>query len=202
MYQYFLSFKKFPIPPPSCFAPVVHNGMHINLSWRVLMEKRKYLINAGFEQPCLQDSDSSKIRSTEFCSLNIIELHAILSFPIVYLNVVCSDHGDDVMPISDSQLISHEDEAKAEEDKEKQKQSNEDVFIAFARVFSGTIRKGQELYVLGPKHEPQSALEKVRTGHTVLLTPLVIISVKPRIRVEMLLLFPSLASLKSLFWIC
>jgi hypothetical protein len=27
--------------------------------------------------------------------------------------------------------------------------------------------------VLGPKHDPQSALEKVQTGHTVLLTWLV-----------------------------
>ena len=30
------------------------------------------------------------------------------------------------------------------------------VFIAFARVFSGTLRKGQELYVLGPKYDPHS----------------------------------------------
>lgn len=28
------------------------------------------------------------------------------------------------------------------------------VFIAFARVFSGTLRKGQDLYVLGPKYDP------------------------------------------------
>jgi translation elongation factor EF-G len=145
-------------------------------------------------------TDSSKIRSTEFHSLNIIELHAILSFSIVYCFVVCSDCGDDVIPISDPQPLSHEDEAKTEEDKEERKQSNEDVFVAFARVFSGTIRKGQELYVLGPKHEPHSALEKVRTGHTVLLTPLITISVKPCIRVE-ILSFPSLASLKSLFCI-
>ena len=30
------------------------------------------------------------------------------------------------------------------------------VFIAFARVFSGTLRKGQELYVLGPKYDPST----------------------------------------------
>ena len=28
------------------------------------------------------------------------------------------------------------------------------VFIAFARVFSGTLRRGQQLYVLGPKYDP------------------------------------------------
>lgn len=30
------------------------------------------------------------------------------------------------------------------------------IFVAFARVFSGTLHKGQELYVLGPKHDPSS----------------------------------------------
>lgn len=32
--------------------------------------------------------------------------------------------------------------------------SEETVFIAFARVFSGKINKGDKLYVLGPKHDP------------------------------------------------
>ncbi|XP_074650773.1 elongation factor-like GTPase 1 [Tubulanus polymorphus] len=36
------------------------------------------------------------------------------------------------------------------------------VFIAFARVFSGTIRKGQTLYVLGPKHDPATAIEEMQ----------------------------------------
>jgi len=31
---------------------------------------------------------------------------------------------------------------------------DQQVFIAFARVFSGTVRRGQMLYVLGPKHDP------------------------------------------------
>lgn len=38
---------------------------------------------------------------------------------------------------------------------------NEDVFIAFARVYSGCLRKGQEVYVLGPKHDPAVALQMV-----------------------------------------
>ncbi|XP_076339348.1 elongation factor-like GTPase 1 [Tachypleus tridentatus] len=33
-------------------------------------------------------------------------------------------------------------------------------FIAFARVFSGRLRKGQSLYVLGPKHDPSSFVGK------------------------------------------
>ena len=35
------------------------------------------------------------------------------------------------------------------------------VFIAFARVFSGTLRKGQKLLVLGPKYDAAKALEAV-----------------------------------------
>ena len=33
-------------------------------------------------------------------------------------------------------------------------------FVAFARIFSGTVRKGQELYVLGPKHDPNVACDE------------------------------------------
>lgn len=35
-----------------------------------------------------------------------------------------------------------------------QDNSNQTVFIAFARVFSGILNKGDKLYVLGPKHDP------------------------------------------------
>ncbi|GAB0094962.1 Alpha-amylase [Sergentomyia squamirostris] len=31
-----------------------------------------------------------------------------------------------------------------------------EVFIAFGRVFSGTLRKGDKMYVLGPKHDPKN----------------------------------------------
>ena len=39
--------------------------------------------------------------------------------------------------------------------KEDDNDSDNEHFIAFARVFSGTIRKGAKLYVLGPKYNPQ-----------------------------------------------
>lgn len=35
-------------------------------------------------------------------------------------------------------------------------------FIAFARVFSGTVRPGLELYVLGPKHNPAALVDQVK----------------------------------------
>lgn len=40
---------------------------------------------------------------------------------------------------------------------------DDDVFIAFARVYSGKLRVGQNLFVLGPKHNPTTALSKVRS---------------------------------------
>ena len=49
-------------------------------------------------------------------------------------------------------MLSEEKAAKKEQD---------DTFLAFARVFSGTISKGKKLLVLGPKHDPHNALEGV-----------------------------------------
>ncbi|XP_033634554.1 elongation factor-like GTPase 1 [Asterias rubens] len=42
----------------------------------------------------------------------------------------------------------------------EEKEEDGDTFLAFARVFSGRIRKGQKLLVLGPKHDPMTALLK------------------------------------------
>jgi len=75
--------------------------------------------------------------------------------------MVCAGCADGAVPITDNQLVTFGDQTKTDK-QDEQEQSNEHVFIAFARVFSGTIKRGQELYVLGPKHEPQSALEKVQ----------------------------------------
>ena len=33
-------------------------------------------------------------------------------------------------------------------------------FVAFARVFSGTLKPGQEVYILGPKYDPRESLAK------------------------------------------
>lgn len=42
------------------------------------------------------------------------------------------------------------------------------VFVAFARIYSGTVRKGQKLFVLGPKHDPSQVVEgAVRVGQSV-----------------------------------
>lgn len=38
---------------------------------------------------------------------------------------------------------------------------NDIMFIAFGRIYSGTIRRGQKVYVLGPKHDPSKIKDKV-----------------------------------------
>lgn len=36
-------------------------------------------------------------------------------------------------------------------------------FVAFARVYSGVVRRGQRVFVLGPKYDPATTLQTVRT---------------------------------------
>ncbi|XP_039291871.1 elongation factor-like GTPase 1 isoform X2 [Nilaparvata lugens] len=47
---------------------------------------------------------------------------------------------------------------------EKDQNESEDAFIAFARVYSGCLTRGSQVYVLGPKHDPSQALRKARQG--------------------------------------
>ena len=49
-------------------------------------------------------------------------------------------------------------EAKLDESKENM---DENVFLAFARVFSGRLKHGQKIYVLGPRHDPALYVGKV-----------------------------------------
>ncbi|XP_062606996.1 elongation factor-like GTPase 1 [Saccostrea cucullata] len=54
-----------------------------------------------------------------------------------------------------------------EDDLESKEKETDLVFVAFARVFSGTIRKGQKLYVLGPKHDPALISKKIHSGEEI-----------------------------------
>uniref|UniRef100_H2YCG0 Ribosome assembly protein 1 n=1 Tax=Ciona savignyi TaxID=51511 RepID=H2YCG0_CIOSA len=61
--------------------------------------------------------------------------------------------------------ILDENETSAEElPKNEQNEKNEQ-FIAFARVFSGTLKVGQTLFVLGPKYDPTSILDLNSNPH-------------------------------------
>ena len=54
-----------------------------------------------------------------------------------------------------------------EELKLEEKDLEGTAFVAFARVFSGTIKPGQTVYVLGPKYDPREALEKQKIGQEI-----------------------------------
>ncbi|KAL1271891.1 hypothetical protein QQF64_030907, partial [Cirrhinus molitorella] len=44
---------------------------------------------------------------------------------------------------------------------------NKEHFVAFARVYSGVVRKGQKVFVLGPKYDPSLALRAFPEGCSV-----------------------------------
>lgn len=46
-------------------------------------------------------------------------------------------------------------------------ETSDNVLIAFARVYSGTITEGCDLLVLGPKHDPREAMEKQKSGEPI-----------------------------------
>ncbi|XP_048419024.1 elongation factor-like GTPase 1 isoform X2 [Stegostoma tigrinum] len=46
----------------------------------------------------------------------------------------------------------------------REESQQKECFVAFARVYSGTIRRGQKLFVLGPKYDPSEALTKMPEG--------------------------------------
>ncbi|KAF6077366.1 elongation factor like GTPase 1 [Phyllostomus discolor] len=45
-----------------------------------------------------------------------------------------------------------------------QDESGQETFVAFARVFSGVARRGQSIFVLGPKYSPAEFLQRVPRG--------------------------------------
>ncbi|XP_038129744.1 elongation factor-like GTPase 1 [Cyprinodon tularosa] len=52
-------------------------------------------------------------------------------------------------------------DTKEEEEEEEQQR---EVFIAFARIYSGTVKKGQRLFILGPKYDPAQGLSLLPDG--------------------------------------
>ncbi|KAM7359707.1 elongation factor-like GTPase 1 [Cochliomyia hominivorax] len=59
------------------------------------------------------------------------------------------------------QMTTHEKDAQEEDkenavEKKEEEEKPEFVFIAFARIFSGTLKKGMKLFCLAPKHDPRN----------------------------------------------
>ena len=48
-------------------------------------------------------------------------------------------------------------ESKTEEEKEEEEEEEDaSVFLAFARIYSGTLHRGQEVFILHPRHDPRN----------------------------------------------
>lgn len=45
---------------------------------------------------------------------------------------------------------------------ESNEELDDNAFLAFARVFSGRIKRGQKIYVLSPRHDPSLFVDKVK----------------------------------------
>jgi ribosome assembly protein 1 len=41
--------------------------------------------------------------------------------------------------------------------------NDETMFLAFARVYSGRLKRGEKIFVLGPRHDPKLFIDKVRS---------------------------------------
>lgn len=52
-------------------------------------------------------------------------------------------------------------ESRTLKDSKPEEEEEHQTFIAFARVFSGVAKKGQKVFVLGPKYDPAQALSMV-----------------------------------------
>ncbi|XP_023246498.1 elongation factor-like GTPase 1 [Copidosoma floridanum] len=70
----------------------------------------------------------------------------------------------DVISLTEADLSN---KAEKEKQTENEEESCEDCLVAFARVYSGTVSIGSEVYVLGPKHNPRTALERQRNGELI-----------------------------------
>ena len=56
-------------------------------------------------------------------------------------------------------------EGEKKEEVQEEVEEEKETFIAFARVFSGTLRKGAKLYILGPKYDPTSKIVETQTKY-------------------------------------
>ncbi|KAI8434259.1 hypothetical protein MSG28_012353 [Choristoneura fumiferana] len=68
-----------------------------------------------------------------------------------------NEGNSEAVPMSEDKKTEIDTPEKSYED-EKEKEVDQPAFIAFARVFSGRLKKGDKVYVLGPKHDPSRIL--------------------------------------------
>lgn len=98
-------------------------------------------------------------RSLRCCSFKI---NLFYFFPLFILATESAGVGPDgCFPIPENPAPERKDTNEDSLSQSSKLPVDDDVFVAFARVFSGKIRVGQNLYVLGPKHNPSITLQKV-----------------------------------------
>ena len=105
----------------------------------------------------MQKSDNSKEseESATFISLDLDE--DAKSKAQTTGNAISSDVG-----------TSKEENLNELESKKNKGDENETTFVAFARVFSGTLKPGQKMYVLGPKYDPDITLQRIKEGKDIM----------------------------------
>lgn len=72
---------------------------------------------------------------------------------------------NDEVNLCNTVALNNDEDAKYEEDVDDDKLDG--ALTAFARVYSGTLKTGDRVYVLGPKHNPAVALERKKAGEEV-----------------------------------
>lgn len=88
----------------------------------------------------------------------------------------------DIKEVDGEPLPDNEDTNSFEKDNNDNnvnKPEDDDAFIAFARVYSGTLKKGKKLYILGPKYDPVIGMEKVIDKITKTLFPILVSILSP-----------------------
>ena len=69
-------------------------------------------------------------------------------------------HAIRLLMLEEESGLKKEEEKKSQEPVLEAEEQNKHEFFTFARVFSGTLRKGQTLFILSPKHNPQDLIGK------------------------------------------
>lgn len=69
------------------------------------------------------------------------------------------EKADEMTPL-DLEKVKEDNTEPKNEEKEVEEEICQDSLIAFARIYSGVVKVGSELFVLGPKHNPKIALEE------------------------------------------
>ena len=81
--------------------------------------------------------------------------------------------------------------------KQEEEEEQKETFVAFARVYSGTVKKGQRVFVLGPKYDPAHGLRMVNQHLHNTCSPLLCVCVMHRSGIKLQLL-----TIEILGWIC